>query len=184
MRKIDKGYAVIYIDDENLLSNSEDYVNDEIISAYYDTPGSLQWNYYIIIPKVIKDLSAEQIKDIESNDKYARKYIIDNDKIDEFLNERFPSFNMEDCTFTLVTGESYIEARVKLDKINIEGPNNSICSSLHRQYNSMDTLEKMDIIRAEMIITRRYTYYYTHMEREISWIRKKFDFLGENFKTI
>ena len=198
MRKIDRGYAVIYVDDDNELisldpNKGHDYTTNDIQNAYYKIPGAIQWNYYTIIPKDDSNshiLTEEKIKEIEKNECYSRKYVIDRYEIDKFIKEYFPENLNIDSKVILVTGDSYINSRCKLSK-SVKHSYCEFVSSFNRDYNSLTTLRMMDELRARLLTnTWQYdekidktliVYFYTHIEDEINLFQKKFEFLGDNF---
>ena len=186
MRKIDKGYAVIYIDDESSMLEErkeiDNFTSSDMVAEYYTVPGAIQWNYYLIIPK--NDLTDEKIKEIELNDVYTRKYVIDKDKIDDFIEETFPDvIDINKNKIFLSTANSWEEAKDKLVNEDLSYRAN-VYGSLHRDYNSMDTLKMLDNIRSELIKNKHDIYFYTHIENEISWVGKKFKFFGDSFMKI
>lgn len=82
MERINRKYAIIYVDHEGETLNLKDnYTLNEMITDYYNNSGFLQWNYYLIIPKELVE-SPEEIESIENNDIYTRKFVIPQDEID------------------------------------------------------------------------------------------------------
>ena len=93
MKRIDRKYAIIYVDTNGDTLLSEDNTSHEMITDYYNNSGFLQWNFYLIITKeCIKDIegitAAERIKTIEKNDIYTRKYVVPKAEIKDFLKKQ------------------------------------------------------------------------------------------------
>jgi DNA repair protein SbcC/Rad50 len=80
----DKIAGVCFIDLENdKKENFEDYQEKLISKEFYSNPGALQWNYYLFL--LNDQLSDSEVLDIESDDKYARKYVLDEKEFVEFF---------------------------------------------------------------------------------------------------
>src|SRR5690554_6548739 len=76
--------GVCFIDLENVRKeNFEDYQEKLISKEFYSNPGSLQWNYYLFM--LNDQLSDSEVLDIEGDDKYARKYVLDQREFIEFF---------------------------------------------------------------------------------------------------
>ncbi len=182
MERIEREYAIIYIDHdgETLKKGIDNFTPNEIINDYYNHPGFLQWNYYLIIPKeLIK--SKEKIQEIEEDEIYTLKIIVNREKISEFLNEIFPEIKKEQPIgeIIIVKGKNHSNS-VKLteeirDKKAQEGLYYEIIPSLYRNYSSFQTLKTMDKMRAQLIkYPSTKQIYYTHISNEYSWAEKKF----------
>jgi len=80
----DKIAGVCFIDLENdRKENFEDYQENLISKEFYSNPGAIQWNYYLFL--LNDQLSEREVIDIESDDKYARKYVLDEKEFVEFF---------------------------------------------------------------------------------------------------
>lgn len=209
MKKVDVGYAVIYVDDQNELSKglssyfnadrlSIDEVIDEvledifekndIITDYYKTPGSIQWNYYFLysLPEELKKYSSY----IDDNDKYARKIQIDMDEVKEFVEENFPIYKKDDRKVKLYINSKHISWDNFVKKYYKNDSKHIINSSYLREFNEMNTLEAMDQLRSEFIFNGlistipKNIVYFTHIKQDAGWFQKKFSFLGDNFEII
>jgi hypothetical protein len=76
--------GVCYIDLKNdIKENFEDYQEKLISKEFYSNPGALQWNYYLFL--LNNQLSESEILGIESDDKYARKYVLNEKEFVEFF---------------------------------------------------------------------------------------------------
>ncbi|HCN84560.1 MAG TPA: hypothetical protein DIT07_13205, partial [Sphingobacteriaceae bacterium] len=80
-----KDAGVYYIDLTEKLADDFDAYQERILAKeYYNTPGSLQWNYYFLL---LQDQVAKETKTkIENNDKYARKYVFNEEEFQDFFN--------------------------------------------------------------------------------------------------
>ena len=199
MEKIIREYATIYIDRNNEfvdffekekrneeLEDSEiksiivEFVEELLLNEYYNTPNcdSILCNFYILIAK--NDTMNKTIIDILQNDgMYARKFVMCKEDINDFVNDVFPEYTKTESTFTLLTGKHKYEAIEKSQ--NEEYDNSNIVESYNYIYNEMDTLSNLDELRSEFIKGCGDVVYYTHLETEISFVKKKFDFLQEKF---
>lgn len=80
----DKVAGVCFIDLENdRKENFEDYQEKLISKEFYSNPGAIQWNYYLFL--LNDQLSEREVIDIESDDKYARKYVLDEKEFVDFF---------------------------------------------------------------------------------------------------
>ncbi len=178
MEKITREYAIIYIDRKGeTLNQTEqpykgDYVTKELIHDYYNSPGFLQWNYYLIIPKEL--VKPEEMSVIENNDVYTRKYVIESDKIDQFINDRFPVLKKEKGTIKLIKGNSWVESS-KLSKEEQQKNDVSLYPSWYRNECLMYSLTEMDILRAKLINNPEYkALFFSHISNEFNIAEKKF----------
>jgi len=81
---VDKVAGVCFIDLENDRKvDFGDYQERLISKEFYSNPGSLQWNYYLFL--LNDQLSDREVIDIENDDKYARKYVLDEKEFVEFF---------------------------------------------------------------------------------------------------
>ena len=206
MIRIDKKYAIIYIDENFDTKDCQSFTTADMISNYYNNPGPLQWNYYLFIPE--DKLGDVDKKIIENNEEYTRKYVLkDLDFIYRTIEIDFPDLDeniIQKCEFTLITGDTWIKVLDKVDSENINSDvvnvysrsnernvkiikNNKtkIFNSYLRDYNTILTLGFIDEIRAYYVLGGiENIYYLTHIEDEMFLVKQKFKFLGENFKII
>lgn len=176
MEKIIRDYAIIYIDRTGESLKCDNFTPNEIIEDYFNNPGFLQWNYYLIIDyDVIKTKNI--VDNILLDDKYTKKYISNN--IDKFIEQRFPLFNENNYgKIKLIKGNSWFDAKEKTKKYLNENIENKfkIVKSWHRNLSLNDSLENMDILRSTLInntLSKDYVFY-THISNEMSLAEKKF----------
>jgi hypothetical protein len=175
IEKINKGYAFIYVDREGeSLTYGEDFTHEDMISEYYNMPGPIQWNFYLIIAKEF--VPKNKVEEILDNDKYTRKLIVPLTQIDSFIKERFPDVMSEVGKMTLVKGRNWADALELFKKEKaLNDPSKSVYPSWYRDDSSLDTLNKMDILRAELITNPKLDcIFYTHLSSEEGWAKKKF----------
>lgn len=177
MRKIDKGYAIIYIDDEGESLKHDDFEFGELGNVYYKTPGNIQWNYYLIVPNEYFTTS-EQLDDFLENDKYTRKYVMRREEINSFIEEMFPDLKEEHGVIELVKGKNRSDSLYKAiqKRLELELGNKYISiSSFMRDDSAMETLTNMDKLRAKLIKEPESKYiFYTHISNEMNLAEKKF----------
>jgi hypothetical protein len=203
MERIDRKYAIINVDIEGESLTFNDYTTNDTITDYYKEAGFLQWNFYLIIAKeaVVKLFEGEdidkKIKAIEDSETYCRKYVIESDKIDAFIAERFPILQKEHGVMILVKGDSHQNAKNLGYKEFIKPENQlkaKVISSWYRNYNSMYAITEMDKLRAKLITNPKLrVIFFTHISHEFSLAEKKFklfrDFIeyedkGDNYIPI
>lgn len=183
MVKIDKKYAIIFIDYEGESLKDSNFEWNELLSIYYNLPYNdqnidksfLQLNCYLIVPKEYF-LNQEQIDNFENNDKYTRKFAINVDKIDSFIQEMFPDMNENHGKIELIKGknrkDSVYQAICKHDELGIKY---ELIDSFYRNDSMMDTLYKIDQLRARIINEPELKIiFYTHIFNEINIAEKKF----------
>lgn len=200
MKKIDKGYAIIYIDDENEFHNILKYSNinslKEDIESYFDTVLSsdfysspqnyLQWNFYVMVSS--DGLSDEAIKIVRENDKYARIVFMNLSHyctIENQIAGEFPDYNPSKIKqVNLVVRDSKYEAnRFVFSEMNKSTEVGYIRDSFLLDYNEMTTIQMLDEDRILLLLGTCKTYtYYTHISWEASIFKKKFGFLGDKLK--
>jgi DNA repair protein SbcC/Rad50 len=81
----EKTAAIYYIDvDQDVaLDQFEEYQESLLAKDYYNEPGDIQWNYYLLL---LRDQIQDDLKQkIEKNDKYARKYVFDETQFENFF---------------------------------------------------------------------------------------------------
>lgn len=175
MERIDKGYAILYVDreGESLIIN-EDLSDNNMVSDYYSNGGPLQWNFYLIIAKEVVPIEREE--EILNNETYTRKLIVPKDEIDNFIEERFPTVGNEVGKMTLIKGRNWSDALELFKKEkSLNGSSRSSFPSWNRNESTMDTLTKMDILRAELITNPKLNcIFYTHLSGEYNLAEKKF----------
>jgi hypothetical protein len=192
MEIITKPYAVIYVDKEGECLKEQDYSPFSLIGSYYKNSGFLQWNYYLIISKKIVEKSEnvklfnggvdELIKHIENNDKYTRKFVINENDIQSFINSLFPDFKYgENCKgkMYLIKGynwkDAVINANDKKQTLKSHGIIAMSIGSKYRDISLMETLTEMDKLRALLIKNPEMdVIYYTHIDEEYYLAKKKF----------
>jgi hypothetical protein len=186
MEKIDRGYAVIYIDrtGESLVVENEnykmDYTTKDMVSDYYNESGFRQWNFYLIIPKSL--VREEDIENIENCDKYTRKYVVDDEDIDIFIEEKFPIMDNENKgSILLIKGKSWVDT---LEKAYDKQDDYTLYKSWYREDSLMDSLEKMDELRASLIKRPNLkAMFCTHISNEMGIAEKKFKLFLEDENT-
>jgi hypothetical protein len=204
MRKIDVGYAVVYVDDEHsldrmLLKEKGDgpleevvkevlgqfYNDHDIITDFYKTEGSIQWNYYLLYTLSSDNMKYERY--ISQDDLYARKLYCDTNSrsFDAVIEQRFPPYVKDDRGVIVCYFNSHSES---LDHyINNKFYDAEVHQSYLRVYNEMDTLTEIDMWRAHFInneLLHTNMVFYTHIKQEFGWLKKKFGFLGDNLEII
>jgi hypothetical protein len=175
MKRIDRTYAIVYVDNkgESLNSDVNDFATKEMISDYYQNRGFLQWNFYLIIPKEFVNKS--DIKIIEENDIYTRKFVIEKDMIDSFIKERFPELNEKKGTIALIKGKNYKDGRKKAKKFDHNNPITFMFEGWYRNESLNYSLTEMDKLRARLIKEPQlHGVFYTHIDNEYSLAKKKF----------
>ncbi len=87
--KIDKKIAGIYYIDlsERIDSKGfENYQEDFLAKDYYSDAGVIQWNYYYLLLRDSDTFKPEDKTIIEKNDKYARKYVLNEEEFKDFFS--------------------------------------------------------------------------------------------------
>jgi len=80
----DKAAGVYYIDVSGKpVEDFDQYQEDMLAKDYYNHPGSIQWNYYLLLMR--DEVSDDERKKLERNDKYARKYLFTEDDFTDFF---------------------------------------------------------------------------------------------------
>jgi len=87
-----------------------EYQENLLADEYYSQPGRLQWNYYLFLLQDVIDNAAKD--KIERDDKYARKYVVNEDGFKDF-------FKMEKSGARL-SGNIVIEWKKKLDEVGLQ----------------------------------------------------------------
>ena len=178
MKRIDRKYAIIYVDTNGDTLLSEDNTSHEMITDYYNNGGFLQWNFYLIIAKeCIKNVegitAAEHIKIIEKNDNYTRKYVVPKAEIKDFLKKQFPIMQKARGKMNLILADTFWEAK-KLAMVK-KSKNILLYSSYNRYVNLDLTLHALDALRNDLINNPKMVgIFYTHIQNEYSLAEKKF----------
>ena len=91
-----KPYQIFHFDYSHHLVNTsnvnfeqyfEQYLTKLFADDYYSNAGFLQWNYYLIF---LNDSIVDDNKEIiEKNEKYARKFILDYNELEDWLNKKY-----------------------------------------------------------------------------------------------
>lgn len=173
MERIERPYAIIYVDRTGETLLSADFTPNDVINDYYNNPGFLQWNYYLIVAKeAIGERSKEEI---EKCDFYTRKHVIEESKIDEFIADRFPEMKASHGTMIIVKGESWSSTMKDATPILEKNKDSKVIFSWYRDESSMFSLNEMDKVRADMIKNSDYnTIFCTHITNEHAIAEKKF----------
>lgn len=101
--------GVCYIDmtDAVPYDHFNDYQEKLLADDFYNTPGALQWNYYLFLLQDSDKIDTTTKSKIEKDDKYARKYVFNEAEFEDF-------FKLETSTAG-VTGNIVLEWKKKLD---------------------------------------------------------------------
>lgn len=203
IERIDRKYAIIYIDRDSILTNSlkevdiKDYDGEickffdnlkadnyesTMVTEFYNNPGALQWNYYYISnnESVIFDI----FKAINENDAYCRKFLVSD--IDEFLERTFPTLPAElKCKVTLIKRVNWMDAKIASSQFIKESKELNLIKkgSLYRDISMMNTLYSFDLLRSQIMDTEKHIVFYTHIDEESSLFERKMNFLKENYNT-
>lgn len=94
-------YQIDYYDfSRNWLKDEFDiktYLKSLFVEDYYSNSGYLQWNFYLILLYNSDDVvDSKRIRDIERNDDFARKFIINYKDLDNWLNAKYRFYSEED----------------------------------------------------------------------------------------
>jgi hypothetical protein len=209
MEKIERGYATIYIDreGETLVDDRLGIWTEQMINDYYSIPGSLQWNYYLIIPTDVlpkakwafenPDAPTEEElkklkKRITNDDTYGRKYVLLPGNVDLFIHNFFPPFVPEQREefgkVVLLKGKSRKDVKMKLRELGKLEPYKHYLpiDSFHRNFSSLKSLYELDYLRKQLLRNPEMKIlFYTHISNEHSWAKHKFNFLlPEIIKTL
>ncbi|WP_312398391.1 AAA family ATPase [Sphingobacterium sp.] len=80
-----KTAGVCYFDFSTQKKENFNEFQEKLLSTeFYSNPGALQWNYYLFL--LNDQLTDDEIIEIEKNDKYARKYVLNEEKFKDFFN--------------------------------------------------------------------------------------------------
>lgn len=107
----DKPAGIFYFDfhENGIPEDLRSYQNDFLVKDYYDHPGYLQWNYYLIF---LRENYEESLKlRIEENDIYTRKYIFKPEELSKFLTFSRTSLKVEK--------DIVVDWRKRLDEVDL-----------------------------------------------------------------
>lgn len=77
--------GVYYFDLSNAVPEDFESYQEQLLSdAFYSSPGSTQWNYYLFL--LNDTISPEDRKKIEENDRYARKFVLSEKTFEDFFH--------------------------------------------------------------------------------------------------
>ena len=111
--KISGKQAGIYYMDlsgEVLVDTFNEYQEKLLADEYYNHPGNLQWNLYLLL---LQDtINPETKEKIERNDKYARKYV--------FTESQFEDFFRLDKSDSLVSSNIVLQWKETLQKVDLQ----------------------------------------------------------------
>lgn len=183
MELITRPYAFIYIDRDGEMLKESDFTSNEIINCYYNNNGFLflQWNFYLIISKesVAKSNFSEQ--NIIENDIYTRKYVVEEKKIDDFINNLFPIPGEKLGKIKLIKGIDFNDATKKANDYLKENDEFTLIPSWYRDHSLMYSLKHMDFLRADLIKYPSMCFvFYTHISNEFTIAEKKFKIFEES----
>jgi len=196
MERIDRKYAIIYVDRNGEALSEADLTTPDMINNYYDNPGPLQWNYYYILAQEALDatIDAPDKQDIEANDNYTRKYVMPEDHIYDFISRTFPLLADTHGQIHLIKGADWADAKDKAKAAITEPEHNhrsresvmfgfrvtamnglDIIPSYYRNKSLAHALSQMDDIRARLVTDPDYrALFYTHISTEHHLAEKKF----------
>ncbi len=194
MERIDKNYAIIYIDwegatltidtDLNEKKSRRDFDTPELINDYYNSSASLQWNFYLIIPQEVVEVTKDiSVKDIENNEIYTRKFVLPKEEIYAFIESRFPDVRPTMGKITLLKGTNYKNCFSLVQHEQLKNKKNNelradVIGSWYRDESLMLSLTKMDKLRARLILNPALNViFYTHIDNEFNLAKKKFNYL-------
>jgi hypothetical protein len=191
MKKIERPYAIIFIDTEGetLKEDVDNFTTSDIITDYYNSPGFLQWNFYLIVPE---EIVGERKNEVESNCTYTRKHVLKSSDIEQFIIERFPEMDETTGKIRLVKAERWDGIKEKVDAVTEEMCNEESnleeeiewIESWYRNESLMYALEQMDILRAELIKNpNKRVVFYSHISNEFNIAEKKFKIFEPNYKV-
>ncbi|MBK8486107.1 MAG: hypothetical protein IPL31_17620 [Saprospiraceae bacterium] len=107
-----KPLAVYYLDynQTEIPDNLRQYQEKILVSDYYNHPGYLQWNYYLVFLR--DDYSNDLKKRVERDDIYTRKFLFKPDEFKDFLTD--------EKTISPVKKDIVIEWKKKLDAVDLD----------------------------------------------------------------
>lgn len=203
MERIDKQYAIIYVDRtgeslKNFDNRSDGGFDSEMITDYYNVGekgnGFKQWNFYLII--AAEHVPADMVETIQDNDVYARKIILRESEIDAFIENRFPDLRDERGTLTIAKGKDWKDAKRLAAEVGglstksyllkreleeaLDGSfrrrnKKTFKGSWYRDHSLMYALTEMDKLRAQLIRDPDMdVIFFSHISNETNIAEKKF----------
>lgn len=187
MERINKQYATIYIDRTGECLKDSDFISEKIIDDYYSTPGFLQWNFYLICTEkafVSEPEYAEQREEFLNNEKYARKFIVSEQDLEQYLEKNFPDFKNEiisEPRVILVKGDNWRDCLRKVRGEKSRNKNFIVKMGKQRDESMLTSISNMDYLRAQLIKhPNRKLIFGTHISGEFSIAQKKFKVFMDN----
>ena len=172
MERIDREYAIIYVDKTGESLTSRGQATKELVGDYYKQQGFLQWNFYLIIVE-------ESIED--ACYKYTRKYVMPEASIDKFIEINFPVLQEKRGKVEMIEAEGYREAKKlafkKKSDYDLSFPSHDVMliPSINREFNLDITLRYLDDVRNVLILNPNlHIIFYSHIRNENSLAKKKF----------
>jgi DNA repair protein SbcC/Rad50 len=88
IRKVkDKAAGIYFLDVSGKLPDDIfAYQNNFIAEEYYNNPGPTQWNYYLILMQETELSDAQRKKEIENDEKFARKFVFSESQFFDFFD--------------------------------------------------------------------------------------------------
>ncbi len=184
MERIDREYAIIYVDKTGETLTSRGQGTPELVGDYYKQRGFLQWNFYLIIAEEsIEDVegisAAERIKAIRACDEYSRKYVMPESEIEEFIKNQFPVLRKKRGKIEMIQAEAFhVAKKMAFDKKATFGDridDITLIPSYNREYCIDLCLTCLDDVRRDLINhPELQVIFYSHIQHEISLAEKKF----------
>ncbi len=89
--------AIYYIEfsDNDISFDIDQFQEDHISSDYYNHPGYLQWNHYLIFIRQPDTVPLIQKNTIERNDIYTRKFVFTVEEFNKYFSYSFSTRNIE-----------------------------------------------------------------------------------------
>jgi len=92
-----KPYQIFYFDCSNQWINTnidfekylDEYLERLFTDDYYSNAGFLQWNYYLVFLNDLRIDINDKKKMIEKNEKFARKFVLDYNELESWLNKKY-----------------------------------------------------------------------------------------------
>jgi len=180
MERIDKQYAVIYIDRTGECLKSSDFTSEKIIDDYFSIPGFLQWNFYLICTEkaFISELEyAEQREAFLNNEAYTRKLLVSESDLEQYLEKNFPDFKpvVSEPRVILVKGDNWRDCLRKVRGEKARNKNFIVKMGKQRDESMLTSISNIDYLRAQLIKhPNRKLIFGTHISGEFSIAQKKF----------
>ena len=136
IRKVKNKAAGIYFLDVSgeLPDDISAYQNKFIAEEYYNNPGPTQWNYYLILMQDAEQSEAKRKKEIENDDKFARKFVFSESQFFDFFDIKH---NADLADLNVIA-----QLKQELDKVGLQEVYSSLTyAEIMRRFES-DTSEK------------------------------------------